>query len=74
MHMLIKRGSLTLIFVKKKHKQNKQKPKNQKYTKKNTLIFKVKQFMLTKISRKKLCILEDGAIGVQVGDIQQVIV
>lgn len=30
--------------------------------------------MLTKISRKKLCILEDGAIGVQVGDIQQVIV
>jgi hypothetical protein len=41
----------------------------------NILIYKAKQFMMTKIIiRKKLHILEDGASGVQVGDIGQVIV
>ena len=42
---------------------------------KNILIYKAQQIMMTKkISQKSLHILEDGASGVQVGDIEQVIV
>jgi hypothetical protein len=38
------------------------------------LIYKAKQFMVTKKNSKKILhILEDGASGVQVGDIKQVI-
>ena len=40
---------------------------------KSTLIYNVKQFMLI-FSPRKVYILEDGASGVQVGDIEQVIV
>ncbi len=38
------------------------------------MIYKAKQFMMTKNLRKGLNILEDDASGVQVGDIEQVIV
>ena len=39
---------------------------------KTILIHKAKQFMMTKrISKKSLHILDDGASGVQVGDIKQ---
>ena len=38
------------------------------------LIYKVKQIMMTKKSKKSLHVLEDGASGVQVGDIKPMIV
>ena len=38
------------------------------------MIYKAKQIMMTKKSKKNLYILEDGASGVQVGGIKQVIV
>ena len=41
---------------------------------KNILIYKDKHFVMTKKSNKSLHILEDGASGVQVGDIEQLIV
>ncbi len=51
---------LTLNFVKKKNHRHF----------KNKLIHKAKQFMMTnKFPKKSLHILEDGASGVQVGDI-----
>ena len=41
---------------------------------KTIMIYKAKQFMMGKNSKKSLHILEDGTSGVQVGDIEQVIV
>jgi hypothetical protein len=54
----------TLNFVKKK--------KTRRHFK-NMLIYKAKQFMMTKNnSKKSLHILEEGATDAQVGDIEQV--
>ena len=47
--------------------------KNHRHLEKK-MIYKAKQFMMTKEFQKSLHILEDGARGVQVGDIEQVIV
>ena len=47
--------------------------KNQEHLKKYSY-YKAKQFVMTKISKKSLHILEGSASGVQVGDIEQVIV
>jgi hypothetical protein len=61
---VIQNYTLSLNFVKKK---------NHRHCK-NISIYKAKQFMMTKKSKKCPHILEDNASGVQVGDIEQVIV
>ena len=51
------------------------KKKNHKHFKNlNLLIYKAKQITMTKNSMESPHILEDGTSGVQVGDIEQVIV
>jgi len=40
----------------------------------NIMIYKAKQFMMTKHFQGSLHILEDGASGVKIGNIEQVIV
>jgi hypothetical protein len=61
---VIQNYTLTLNFVKKKNHRHF----------KNILIYKANQIKMTKKNSKKILdIFEDGASGVQVGDIEQVI-